>query len=188
MGSSKTTAAGKGGKPTPKPAVVDPKEFKEVKDAVTGIAEFLSGGGLANMIKEATAPALPVGLTPAAAVRSEPAPEVKAPQSAVEKAIANAKANRATFNEEWDAVAREIIGSEYIDHTEQENTRSGAQLFTIVIKLEKSNMPKSYLDMVKTDRRSKDVRESGIEGVVEWCRLVKQNLDRGKSINLTGNI
>ena len=99
-------------------------------------------------------------------------------ETKVEKEIASAGANVAQTNPEWDSQAREIIGNA-VDHTEVDYTKSGGILFTVVIKTELSNAGREYLDRVKVDRRTKEVGQQGLEGVIEWCRLIKQNLARG---------
>lgn len=160
-------------------------EFDEVRDAVTEVTNFVVGGGLAEQIKNAVERAMPKTAKEIPDELMEA--KMSSPeQTAVEKAIAKAKANRVSLNEDWDAAAREIIGSDWIDHTEQENTKNGGIQFTVVIKTEKSNMPQSYLDVMKCDRRTKDVTSEGTEGVIAWCRMIKQNLARGKSINALG--
>ncbi len=103
-----------------------------------------------------------------------------APQTKEDKAVAEAGPNKYQTNDEWDEMAREIIG-DALDHTEVEHTKSGGIKFTIVVKLEKSNAPKEYLERTKSDRRTREVAAEGIGGVEAWCRLVKANLARPRS-------
>lgn len=103
--------------------------------------------------------------------------KVNAPVSEEEKKIIEAAPNPVQTNPEWDKTAREILG-EYLDHTEVAHERSGGIKFTIVIKASKSNASAEYMQMAKSDRRTKDVGASGMEGVTEWCKLVRSNLKR----------
>lgn len=91
--------------------------------------------------------------------------------------VAKAGPARFTTNPEWEDAAREIIG-DALDHTEIEHTKSGGMRFTIVIKNEFSNADKEYLRVTKVDRRTKDVGAEGMDGVVQWAKLVKANLER----------
>ena len=104
-------------------------------------------------------------------------PAVADAKTQEEAKIANASPNKYTVNEEWDEEARKIIG-EAVDHTEVVHERNGGIKFTVVIKKEMSNAPESYLQYVKIDRRTKEVGSEGISGVMDWCKLIKQNLSR----------
>lgn len=150
-------------------------EFDQLNGAVSELAQFITGGGLTDMLKEQ--------LGDRSAKRTEMAGQPVATTKQEEKNIALARGDAFQVNDEWDAAAREIIGSEYIDHTEVKHQRSGGIQFTVVIKRDKSNMPQFYLDQVKCDRRTRDVTEKGFDGVVEWCKLIRQNLGRGRDIN-----
>lgn len=98
-------------------------------------------------------------------------------ESHAEKEVTKATANAVVVPPEWKEKADEILG-EYIDHCELFYPRRGGQIFTVVIKKEKSNAPADYLKFYKEDRRSKDIGNEGIEGVEMWCKLIKQNLGR----------
>ena len=103
-------------------------------------------------------------------------PVAAAPAAApIPEAVAKAKPDAYTVNDEWDEEARKIIG-DAVDHTEVKHERNGGVKFTVVIKNEMSNAPEAYLSYVKTDRRTKEVGAEGIGGVIEWCKLIKQNL------------
>jgi hypothetical protein len=94
--------------------------------------------------------------------------------------IEKAKADQAPINPAWEDMAREIVG-EALDHCEIFYPKAGGTIFTVVIKPELSNAPKEYLERMKTDRRSKEIGAEGISGVENWCKLVKQNLKKGRS-------
>lgn len=94
-----------------------------------------------------------------------------------EKAVEAAGPNKYQVDEEWDTMARDTIGNDYIDHTEVER-KGGSVKFTVVIKLEKSNASAEYLQRMKTDRRTRDVSAEGTEGVLQYCKLIKANLAR----------
>lgn len=98
-------------------------------------------------------------------------------ETVIDKEIKKAGANDAPINPAWEEKAKEIIG-EAVDHCEVAYLRNGGVIFTIVIKTEMSNAPKDYLDRMGQDRRSKEVGSEGIEGVENWCKLVKANLAR----------
>lgn len=80
-------------------------------------------------------------------------------------------------NAEWDAMAKEIIGTP-VDHTEVKDLKGGGRLFTIVIKREHSNANQDYLERYQVDRRSKEIGAEGEAGVENWCKLVLNNLKR----------
>lgn len=103
------------------------------------------------------------------------------PETEEEKKVTAAGPNKVSTNDEWDATAREILG-EYVDHTEVAHERSGGVKFTVVIKEEKSNAPKDYLERVRSDRRTREVGASGMDGVIEWCKQIRQNLKRTEQI------
>lgn len=106
------------------------------------------------------------------------APENETP---IEKQVRKASANEIPMNPEWEELAREIIGDP-LDHCEIAYLKNGGVIFTIVIKDEFSNAGRDYLERYKSDRRSKEVGSEGIEGVENWCKLVKSNLAKGKPV------
>jgi hypothetical protein len=89
--------------------------------------------------------------------------------------------NKTTTNPEWESTAREILG-EALDHTEVEHEKSGGIKFTVVIDRRFSNANPAYLELNKTDRRTKEVSREGMQGVEEWCRQILGNLSRTKKI------
>lgn len=112
---------------------------------------------------------------------------VDAPQvAAVTEAIKKAAPDDFSVNDKWDAIAKDIIG-EAVDHTEVVHEDSGGIKFTVVIKKSFSNAGQMYWDLVKTDRRTMAVNNTGIEGVKNWCNLIKQNLARPSAANQRNN-
>ena len=103
--------------------------------------------------------------------------KVDAPVTEEEKKVIAAAPDKFTTNPDWDQTAKDILG-EYLDHTEVMHEKSGGIKFTVVIKKERSNAGEDYLNMVGTDRRTKEVGSQGLEGVIEWCRLIRSNLKR----------
>lgn len=100
-------------------------------------------------------------------------------ETPLEKEVRKAGPDVQAVSPEWEEKAREIIG-DAVDHCEIQYLRRGGTIFTVVIKPEFSNAPREYLDTMKADRRSKEIGNEGIEGVEQWCKLIKQNLSRPK--------
>lgn len=130
------------------------REFEALQ---TGVQE------LVNMIKEDRAKP-----------SNTPVPLV--PETPLEKEVRKAGPDPITATPpDWDEKAREILG-EALDHCEMTYGASGGVRFSLIIKPEHSNAPKDYLKYYGQDRRTKDVGSEGIQGVENWCKLVKQNL------------
>lgn len=104
--------------------------------------------------------------------------EIKKPEFS-NKEVDEAKASSNPVSPIWEAKALEIIG-EALDHCEVYYPKEGGTLFTVVIKNEFSNATKDYLERMKVDRRTREVSKTGFEGVIEWCKLIKQNLNKNK--------
>ena len=85
--------------------------------------------------------------------------------------------DQAPLNPVWEDKAREIIG-EALDHCEVLYPNGGGTIFTVVIKADMSNAPKSYLEFYKLDRRSREIGNEGLAGIENFCKLVRQNLRR----------
>lgn len=145
-------------------------EFEALEGGVNRILDLL----------EAQAKA-PAAIEKSADTAKEPADIASVSQAA----SAKAKPNHVTVNPEWDEIAREILGAA-LDHTEVEHERSGGIKFTLVLKLSHSNADTQYLEIVKTDRRTKEVSQEGVAGVEEWCRTVKANLARTQKVSVRG--
>lgn len=103
-----------------------------------------------------------------------------------EKEIEEAKPQMtdAPMNPHWKKAAEEILGDALEDVFVQ-YPESGGTMFTVVIKKEKSNASQSHWEQHKTDkfakdRRTKNIGNTGLEGVKKWCELVKANLTRNK--------
>jgi len=145
----------------PKEEFASKSEVSKISASVDSLAESM--GMLMEMVKaQATQPVAPI------------APTVETP---LDKEIRKAGPRREQVNPEWEEKAKEILG-DYFDHCEVEYLKHGGTVFTLVINAEKSNAPAEYLHLYKTDRRSKEIGNEGIEGVESWCKLVMQNLKR----------
>lgn len=153
--------------------VVSRAEFSQLDATVSELVTYVAGGSLVQNIVDQIKASLP---TPS------PVSGSSVSLSKEEIDIVRAKADNVSVNPEWDRTAREVIGDEYVDHTEVHHLRDGGIHFTVVIKNEKSNMPSFYLDQVRCDRRTKEVGTTGIAGVTSWCKLIKSNLNRGKAL------
>lgn len=99
-----------------------------------------------------------------------------------EKEIEKAGPNKYSTNPEWEEIAREIIGDEFVDHTEVDYVKGGGLRFTVVIRTEKSNAPIDYLERHHVDRRSKEVGQEGENGVRTWCEQIKGNLKKERPV------
>ncbi len=117
-----------------------------------------------------------VGLIKSGALSTVAPAEKETP---LEKEVRKAAPDNMPVNPAWDEKAKEILG-DYLDHTEVLYLKNGGVVFRIIVKLEKSNAPKEYLERMKVDARSKEVSAEGMEGVENWCKLVKQNLTKGQ--------
>jgi hypothetical protein len=104
-----------------------------------------------------------------------------APETPAEVEVKKAGPDTKQVNPEWDAEARTILG-DLLDHTEVQYNKNGGVNFTIVIKKEKSNAGEEYLTRMGADRRTKEVGASGMEGVTEWCKLVRGNIRRTERV------
>lgn len=102
------------------------------------------------------------------------------PPTKQEIEVAKAVSDQAPINPAWESETRNILG-EALDHCEVFYPRNGGIQFTIVIKKEHSNAPKDYLLHFKVDRRTKDIGNEGLEGVISWAKLVSANLGRTKN-------
>jgi len=137
------------------------EQFSKLEDAMVSIAKSVND--LANKPAATVTPATVAAL-------------------AEEKKVADVGAKYIPVNPEWQAKAEEILGK-MLDHCEMIYPRSGGIIFTVVIKPEFSNAPKDYLKFYKADRRSKEIGSEGIDGVEQWCKLIKQNLARPHTIS-----
>lgn len=111
-----------------------------------------------------------------------PAPKVLTPDEVKhETEIKKAAPDIAVVNPAWVEKANEILG-DALDHCEVFYPKHGGTLFTCVIKKEFSNANADYLERYKSDRRTKEIGNEGIEGVEQYCKLIAQNLKRGKVV------
>lgn len=106
------------------------------------------------------------------------APDVAAANNAAQVESAGPTARNPVVPE-WKEAAEELLG-DAMEYCEVDYRKDGGVIFTVVIKAEKSNAPKEYLTRYHRDARSKEVSRTGLEGVTQWCKLIKQNLARKK--------
>ena len=86
--------------------------------------------------------------------------------------------NRVSVPPSWTALVEQILGPEF--GCEYELPPDGGQKFTILVPKEKSNATPDYIAMYKTDRRTRELGNTGVRGVKEWCLKVRQNLLRSE--------
>lgn len=118
-----------------------------------------------------------VELIKSGALATAPAAAISATETPVEREVRKAAPDVNPVNPAWEEKAREIVG-DALDHCEVLYPKQGGVIFTLVIKQEFSNAPTEYLERHKVDRRSREIGNEGIEGVEQWCKLVKSNLNR----------
>jgi len=150
------TPAEKTKKPAAKPAeeFATKAEVKDLTSAVEKLLEMVSAQATAAQEK-------------AAAVAETP----------IEREVRKAAPDQMPVNPAWKEKAEEILG-EMMDHCEVLYPRGGGAIFTVVVAEKHSNAAIEYLEMNKTDRRSREIGNEGIEGVENWCKLIKSNLAR----------
>lgn len=103
-----------------------------------------------------------------------------APETKHDKEVSKAAPYVEMVNPAWKEKAEELLG-DALERCEVFYPRNGGTVFTLVIKKEKSNAAPDYFAFYKEDRRSKEIGNEGIEGVENWCKLVKENLKRPRS-------
>ncbi len=140
----------------PKEEYVTKQEFKNLSD---NVSEMIS------ILKNKTDPV--------------PPPTAKQEETINTREVNEAKPNQTPVSPVWEDEAVKILGN-YLDHCEVFYPREGGTHFTVVIKKELSNAPKDYLDRMRQDRRTRDVSRDGLDGVIKWCTLIKQNLSKNK--------
>ncbi len=74
----------------------------------------------------------------------------------------------------WKQLVVDILGSDF--ECELALPESGGSIFRIIVPKEKSNASQMHWSMFKRDVRSKELGNSGVKGVKEWCLLVRKNL------------
>ncbi len=145
-------------KPKPEPKYASAADLAELSKGMSDLVGIV--GELAEKLKSPPAP--------------KSADEVKH-----DAEVTKAKPNLETVNPAWVEKAQELIG-EALDHCEVFYPKHGGTLFTLVIKKEFSNAPVDYLERYKSDRRTREIGNEGIEGVENYCKLVAANLKRSK--------
>ena len=74
----------------------------------------------------------------------------------------------------WKEAVNEILGPEFactVVHMD-----SGGTKFKIIVPKEKTNVPQMYWEMFGQDIRTREIGNTGLTGVKEWCLKVRQNL------------
>lgn len=97
--------------------------------------------------------------------------------------VLEAKPDNRMMNPEWRKAVKEILGSDF--ECEVSYPQTGGINFTVIVPREKSNASKSHWESFKNqdlaqDRRTKPIGNSGLEGVIKWCELIKLNLKNTK--------
>lgn len=147
----------------PAPKYVTEERFSKLEQGVDTLIELMQ--------KDREAP------TKEATVATGEAPK---PETALDKEVRKASADSVQrVPEDWDEKAKEIVG-DALDHCEMTYGQNGGVRFIVVIKDEFSNAGKDYLSYYGQDRRTKDIAGEGLAGVENWCKLIRQNLNRPK--------
>lgn len=74
----------------------------------------------------------------------------------------------------WRALTDEILGPDF--EIELELPENGGQKFSIFVPMEKSNATPDYKKVYKRDKRTRELGNTGIKGVKDWCIKVRRNL------------
>lgn len=74
----------------------------------------------------------------------------------------------------WIKAVHQILGPEFECELVQPN--NGGTLFKIIVPMDKSNTSQLYRQMHKRDIRTREIGNSGLSGVKEWCLRVRANL------------
>lgn len=149
-----------------KPAPATSADIDRVVEQVSSLSDSIVS--LVEVLRQPQVAAAPVAVVPV----------VEVPETPEQKEITKAGPKKFhQINPEWEEKAREVLG-DYLDHCEVDYPKAGGTVFTVVVNTEKSNAPEEYLKAHKEDRRSREIGNEGLEGVEQWCKLVKANLLR----------
>ncbi len=74
----------------------------------------------------------------------------------------------------WRQLVEDILGEDF--DCEFSLPESGGSIFRIIVPKAKSNAPQMHWQYHKRDVRSKELGNTGVKGVKEWCLLVRKNL------------
>lgn len=94
------------------------------------------------------------------------------------KEIDEAGPDEQPMNPHWTRVVHQVLGEDF--DCEVTYPKSGGVLFKVIVPKSKSNASQSYWGMHKRDVRTKEIGQTGLEGVKKWCELIKKNLARTK--------
>ncbi len=76
----------------------------------------------------------------------------------------------------WKNLVKEILGPEF--ECELVQPDNGGTQFKIIVPRDLSNAPQMYWEMHNRDVRTREIGNTGLVGVKEWCLKVRQNLIR----------
>jgi hypothetical protein len=74
----------------------------------------------------------------------------------------------------WLKAVHTILGTDF--ECELKQPDKGGTIFTIIVPKDKSNASQLHWQNFKQDRRSKELGNTGLEGVTLWCKKVRANL------------
>ncbi len=74
----------------------------------------------------------------------------------------------------WTRAVHEILGQEF--ECEFAQPDNGGAIFRIIVPRELSNAPQIHWEMHTRDVRSREIGNTGLTGVKEWCLRVRSNL------------
>lgn len=137
--------------PTPKVSVEEFNEFKAEVDTKLGAI-------LETVLALKTPPA-PVQ---AASTQTAPVPE------------GGPKTELTPVPPSWREMVDKILGPDF--DCEFYQPPQGGQKFTIIVPREKSNADQLYWQNFSRDKRTKELANTGITGVEQWCKKVRANL------------
>lgn len=76
--------------------------------------------------------------------------------------------------EKWRAMADAMLGKDFV--IELELPEKGGQKLNVYVPRNKSNAPEEYWEKFKQDKRTRELGNTGIEGVRNWLLRIRKNL------------
>ena len=135
-------------KAEPKPKSVSVKQFEEFQTQVTGAL---------SAITEALQNRPAVEAAPVVSEEGGPDDQTPIPPS-------------------WKKAVATILGPDFACEIVQPD--AGGTLFKIIVPREKSNAQQMHWEMHTRDVRTKEIGNTGLPGVEEWCKRVRANLQK----------
>lgn len=74
----------------------------------------------------------------------------------------------------WRKAVHEILGPDF--ECEFKQPDRGGSIFTVIVPKNKSNANQLHWQNFKSDRRSKELGNTGLDGVKVWCSKIRSNL------------